>query len=107
MGRAELSQRVAEQAGLDGAVRVVLCRQVGYLVHHHLGTAAAGAPVIDQDVPHGGEQPGARAAASWIERVGVPPCPQQRFLHRILRAAVITSGKPQCVPPKVPRMFLV
>ena len=53
----------------------------------HLGAIAraAGAKMVDHEVAHQAQEPGARAAARGVVALGAPPDTQERFLHGVLR----------------------
>src|SRR5262249_5794527 len=54
-------------------------------------TRAAGSQVVDGEIPHETEEPGARAAASWIVALRPAPDAQERLLHGVLRLVGIAG----------------
>ena len=74
-------------AAHDGLVGPLGARRVLCLVDAaRLGPVAraARAQVVDHEVAHQAQEPGARAAARGIEALGAPPDAQERLLHRVL-----------------------
>lgn len=94
----ETRKGVGDLPGLQGSVELILGRQhPQQIIADLVRPRGSSANTIDHQPMSDRSQPRPDAAAPGVQRLGMPPRPQQRLLDDVLRALPVTVNKAQHV----------